>query len=158
MNHGDPKGGSLMRLRGLQAKVRRQSADRVLDDFELARFECQPVQHDRPVDDPADREQAEGRTACRCADDQRHGHAVDADCDDCRGNEAGQSRHPGGFAEHANHDQKDDDRNGCRQSRQRKAVRDRKVLLLPHSEFSPFLLFVRCWRVRAPDFRRSRSR
>ena len=43
----------------LQAPVRREAADRVLDDLEVAGLERDAIQHDGPEDDPADRQQAE---------------------------------------------------------------------------------------------------
>jgi hypothetical protein len=117
----------------LQTPVRRQAADRVLDDLEIAGLERDPVEHDGPVDDPADRKETESRTIDGGAHGEVDGHPVDADGDDCRSRKAEDRRDPCGLAQHADQEQQHEDRQrGCERGKD-KAIRQRDVLLLPHA-------------------------
>ena len=61
---------------GLQARVAREAADGILDDFELPGVDGDAIEHDCPEDDPADGEESEGRTVGSGADGEADGHTV----------------------------------------------------------------------------------
>ena len=94
---------------GLEATVRGEVADGVLDDFEVAGFEGDAVEEDGGEDNPADGQEAEGGSVGDRAKDRRGGHAVGEEGDGDSGNEATQAGHPCRFAKDAEHQKQSDD-------------------------------------------------
>ena len=92
--------------------VRGQAADRVLDDLEVARLERESVEHDGPVDDPRDRQEAERGAHQRRGSGELHRHAIDADRDDETGREAREPGDPRRLSQDADQEQQHEDRHG----------------------------------------------
>ena len=116
----------------LQTRVVGEVADGILEQIELAALQRHAVEQDGGEDHPADGQQAERRAVGGGGEELSQRHAVDS-----RGHQRGRAQphqrgHPGGLAHHAQQDQQGKDGNGRHQRRERQAVRDRRVVLLPH--------------------------
>jgi hypothetical protein len=116
----------------LQPAVCRDGADGILHHFELPRVHRDAVQNHRPEHNPHDREEAEERTVCDRARNERHRHSVYKQSH-CGGyGEPGQSRHPGGLSQHSKHQEKREDGERGGERRHAHAFEQRCVVLLPH--------------------------
>ncbi len=116
----------------LQARISGETAYRVADDRELSGFLGQPIEHDGPVDDPDDGQEAECRAeGCR-AEHEGQRHSVDPAGDQAGGEQAQQARLPGGHSQQAQRDEQDENRQRGAAGRQRQTVADGHVDLVPH--------------------------
>ena len=121
----------------LEAAIVGQSADRVLDDLELAGVDRQSVQHDRGEDDPRDGKQPVGGAVERRHHGELDGHAVDDERHEQRRAERRRGRHPRRLAQRAQHHEQHDDGNRRENGRQAEAAADRDVAVFPHKIRSP---------------------
>jgi hypothetical protein len=102
----------------------------------LARVDGQAIQHDRREDDPGDRKHPVRRPVDRRDDRHLHRHAV---ADERHGegrDQRRQRRHPCWFAQHAEHEEEDENRNGGHDRRHTQTPAYRFIVVLPHSSLA----------------------